>query len=207
MSKIVIIAAGSFHGKSLIALNAASTLKFSGVVTTDTIRNVLLVEHPNKTYLATSTYLLSESDLAKQKNDVSEVIKKIINIYRRRGEHIIVEGMHFSDSFLEWSSRELFCGICLNNTLSLAQRLIYKNLTRSKLRLNGKFTDKEEEFGLINENNVNESLYMHNQIRIGKIHSDILVSCKKNGFKLIEYDNIQLATEITISAIKEYLKY
>ena len=132
-AKIVIISGGSFQGKSIIALEIAAKFRFSSVIATDAIRNVLKVLGLNKDYLSTSTYLLPASLLQKQMEEVSNVIRAMIDIYSERGEHIVIEGMHFSEDFIGWTKTKDFHKIFINNYLPLRDRVILKNITRSRL--------------------------------------------------------------------------
>jgi 2-phosphoglycerate kinase len=134
-TKIIVIASGSFQGKSIIALEVAARFEFSGVITTDTVRNVLKILNPDRDYLSTSTYLLSETLLLKQMEEVSSVVKEMIAIYRKRGEHVVIEGMHFSNDFLRWTESQNFHKVFINNRLPLRERVLYKHTTRSRLRL------------------------------------------------------------------------
>jgi len=202
-AKIVIITSGSFTGKSLISLKAASKLYFSGVVTTDTIRNLLKVTNSHKEYLSTSTYLLSPQSLMKQQDEVSELIMKIIPIYEKRGEHIIFEGMHFNDKFLEWASGKEYCCICLNNLLPLSRKVILKSKTRSKLRIIDKISSKHS-WGHVNEGNVYNTSYLKYGDRIKEINNSILDSCKKHRFKLIEFKEISNGIKETVDYISHF---
>ncbi len=202
-SRIVIVAGGSFVGKSIIALEIATKCKFSGVITTDTVRNVLKVLWPDKEYLSTSTYLLSESLLLKQKEQISSVIKKMIPIYKSRGEHVVIEGMHFSENFLKWTLSQNFCRIFINNRLPLRKRVIYKNLTRSRLGLYDPVSS-ERIFGVVDESNVENSSYMKHQARIAQIHNSMLALCTKYGFEIVEFDDIEDGITKAISSVERW---
>jgi 2-phosphoglycerate kinase len=188
-AKIVVIAGGSFHGKSLVALEVAARFNFSGVLTTDSIRNTLTILYPDKCYLSTSIYLLSESSLQKQVEEVSDVIKQMTAIYRNRGEHMVIEGVHFSDDFLRWTETQDFCRIFLDNLLSFKERILYKHATRSRLRLydpvSATFTMNN-----ITSANVENSSYVLNQVRITEIHDQLRASCLKYGFQVVEFHDI-----------------
>lgn len=200
-SRIVIVAGGSFVGKSIIALEIATRCKFSGVITTDTVRNILRVLWPDKEYLSTSTYLLPEPLLLKQMQQVSSVIKKMIPIYKSRGEHVVIEGMHFSEDFLKWTLSQNFCRIFINNCLPLRERVIYKNLTRSRLGLYDPVSSRRV-FGVVNESNVENSSYMKHQARITQIHNSMLALCIKYGFEVVEFDDIKDGIARAISSVE-----
>ena len=202
-AKIVIIAGGSFQGKSLISLELAYKLKFSAVITTDFVRNILNVLNPNMEFLSTSTYMMSTDNLLKQKELVSEAVKKIIDIYLSRGEHIIVEGMHFSKEFLKWSSLKKYCNICIDNLLPLKDRLILKSITRSRLR----FYDPESHkyyFNSVNKQNVDMTSYIQYQDTINDIHKKILESCKTNGYEIVSFSKINKVIRYITKLIKDW---
>lgn len=95
---IIFLAGGSFQGKSLISLHLANKYQFSGVVTTDMIRNILRIHatpEDKRRFFSTSTYRMSPEDLMMQKKLVSDEVKRLLPIYIKRGEKIIFEGMHF----------------------------------------------------------------------------------------------------------------
>lgn len=201
--KIIIITAGSFHGKSVVSLKTAAKLNLSGVLSTDMIRNILNINFPERNYLSTSTYLLDKKKLSKQKNDVSGIIKKMITIYEDRGENIIIEGMHFNNEFLEWAMKRKYCCICLNNELSLSERVILKKITRSKLRI-VKDETLQNFSGEINSLNVVNTLYMLHAKRIDEISNEIFISCKKNGYELIEFTSLKDAVDKTFNYILKF---
>ena len=123
-------------GKSIIAHHLAEKYDFSGVICTDMIRNQFLCETGNTVLYSTSTPTMNEVDLEKQQENVSSLLLETIEIYKNRGEKIIVEGMHFTDTVLNKLNS---FGDCLmlgiNNTLPLKTRLyLKKNTTRPKCR-------------------------------------------------------------------------
>ena len=203
-ARIVIIASGSFQGKTIIALEVATKFDFSGIITTDTIRNVLKVLGPDKDYLSTSTYLLPEPLLLKQMEEVSNVIRAMIDIYTERGEHLVIEGMHFSEDFMEWAKCQDFHRIFINNNLPLRDRVILKNTTRSRL---GYFdpVSLQKKYGKIDEFNVDNSSYIKYQERIIKIHASIRDLCILNEFDLIEFDNIDDGISKTFASVDSWL--
>lgn len=203
-ARIIILAGGSFQGKSIIALEIARKFKFSGVISTDMVRNVLKTLWPREEYLSTSTYLLPEPLLLKQMDQVSAILQRMISIYRNRGEHIIIEGMHFSKDFIEWVSLQNFFKIFVNNRLPFQQRVIYKTITRSRLRLYDSNYSKYI-FGPVNESNINDSVYIKYQQRITQIHDHLLALCVKNGFQVIDFDDIEDGITKAIDSVERWL--
>lgn len=200
-AKIVILTGGSFQGKSLIALRVASKYNFSGVIATDVVRNVLKVQNPSVDFLSTSTYTLPPKLLRKQMVAVSETVRSILRIYRERGEHVIIEGMHLSPGFLRWASGQAFCRICLNNTLPLSRRLILKSKTRSRLRFQ-QVQHTGEYFGMVDDSNVNTTVYMKYADRITQIHGTLVRTSEQNGFKRIDFDELTKGIEMVCHAIE-----
>lgn len=201
--RIVTLAAGSFQGKSLIALHVASMLNFSCVLTTDLIRNVLTKQFPRKEYLSTSTYRLSKKDLDNQQHKVSEIIKDIVQIYIDRGEHLIIEGMHFSRDFIEWSVKNNFCSIFLDNKTSFRDRVLYKNITRTKLRICDP-GNKPDNYDRLDDSSVMNSSYIKHQERIDEIHQELKKACIEFGFKIIDFSDINIGKKKTVSQIIEF---
>lgn len=205
-ARIIIIAGGSFQGKSTISLKLAAYFGMSGVLTTDIIRNILKVLNPDADYFSTSTYLLSEELLQKQMNKVCSVIKELIGIYQTRGEHIIIEGMHFSEEFISWASSQDFLNICLDNSLPLSKRIVLKGKTRSKLRFYDSLVD-EYYFQKVDDSNVTNSSYLKYQNKIDQIHRILLHNCRLSDFHIIEFNNINQGIELSIQEINSWLEY
>ena len=76
MEKFIFVAGGSFQGKSMVALRIAAQFKFSGVLTTDMIRNFHNINDSSNEVFSTSTYLMKPEDFNRQKEIVSNSLKK-----------------------------------------------------------------------------------------------------------------------------------
>lgn len=185
VSPVIIIAAGSFSGKSIIANHLANKYCFSGVLCTDMVRNFFYVTTKNESIFSTSTYKMSVAALNEQKEIVSQTIAGIIEIYRKRGENIIIEGMHFSESFLSSLSDKDYLLIGLDNKLSVKEKVLLKRKTTRK-GISDK-TEKEEK-------------------RIEEIHNELLNCCKKNNFHIIAFDDIEVAKKECEVLVEDYLK-
>ena len=185
VSPVIIIAAGSFSGKSIIANHLANKYCFSGVLCTDMVRNFFYVTTKNESIFSTSTYKMSVAALNEQKEIVSQTIAGIIEIYRKRGENIIIEGMHFSESFLSSLSDKDYLLIGLDNKLSVKEKVMLKRKTTRK-GISDK-TEKEEK-------------------RIEEIHNELLNCCKKNNFHIIAFDDIEVAKKECEVLVEDYLK-
>lgn len=194
-SKIIIITGGSFQGKSLIALALANTLEYSGVLSSDAVRNVLKVISPEKKYLGTSTYLLPVEALTRQLNDVSDVMKKVIGIYESRGENIIIEGMHFSSNFFVWAKDKGFALMTLDNELPFDERIVLKGKTRSKLRMISE-PSQECEFIKVNQENAKSTAYYQYKDRIEQIHQNILKQSREQGSHIVRFREIREAIDL-----------
>ena len=199
--KIIVVAGGSFQGKSLIALDLAHHLNFSGVLTTDTIRNIFKTISPDKPHLSTSTYLLSTENLNQQYTDVSKIILDLIPIYQSRGEHIVIEGMHFTPELLHFFSKIEYCNIFLNNKLPFHERIIKKQITRSNLSMqDGVQTEN------IDEATVESTRYYVHQERIKQIHYDLMQNCVRLGFHIVEFDDLNDGKEQVIRIALDWIK-
>lgn len=185
VSPVIIIAAGSFSGKSIIANHLANKYCFSGVLCTDMVRNFFYVTTKNESIFSTSTYKMSVVALNEQKEIVSQTIAGIIEIYRKRGENIIIEGMHFSESFLSSLTDKDYLLIGLDNKLSVKEKVLFKRKTTRK-GISDK-TEKEEK-------------------RIEEIHNELLNCCKKNNFHIIAFDDIEVAKKECEVLVEDYLK-
>lgn len=198
--KIIFIAGGSFQGKSLIALHLANKYQFSGVVTTDMIRNILRIHaipKDKRRYFSTSTYRMTPEDLMVQKEFVSNEVKRLLPIYVKRGEKIIFEGMHFSDAFIKnYLSKKEYLRIFIDNELALSQKVELKRITRNNLNVNN---------GMDNFN-YNSTVYSNYEERIIEIHSQMKEVCKKNGFHIVCFTDIEEGKKKCESLVDDFLK-
>ena len=79
---------------------------------------------------------MSPEDLIMQKEFVSNEVKRLLPIYKKRGEKIIFEGMHFSDAFIKnYLSKKEYLRIFIDNELALSQKVELKRITRSNLKI------------------------------------------------------------------------
>lgn len=198
--KFIFIAGGSFQGKSLIALHLANKYQFSGVVTTDMIRNILRIHaipKEKRRYFSTSTYRMSPEDLMMQKDFVSNEVKRLLPIYVKRGEKIIFEGMHFSDELIKnYLSKKDYLRIFIDNELGLSQKVELKRITRNNLNVKNEMDNF----------NYNSTVYSDYEDRIIEIHSQMKEVCKKNGFHIVCFTDIEEGKKKCESFVDEYLK-
>lgn len=194
--KFIFIAAGSFQGKSLIALKLAAKFNFSGVLTTDMIRNIYTVNNIGNDIYSTSTYLMEKKDLEEQKEVVSETLLKVIDIYKMRGEKMIFEGMHFSNKFIKTIKDTPYFKLFLNNNSTPKDRFIYKAITRNKFSVNQ--ANK-------NEVQYEDTMYYKYESCMIKIHENLKYICLKNGFIEVEYTTIEEAVSKCEKMVNEYL--
>ncbi len=181
---LIIFVAGSFSGKSLIASHIANKYQFSGVLSTDMVRNFYRVFTRDEQIFSTSTYKMSVIDLDKQKELVSKMVLEIIHIYQKRGEKMIVEGMHFSESFLSQVAQKGCLVIGLDNKIIMDEKIQYKKeTTRSNVSTK---TEKEKK-------------------RILEIHNELIDSCKRNRFNIVEFTDIEDAKKQCEQLVEIYL--
>ena len=197
--RIVLIAGGSFQGKSIIALNTANYFNFSCVISTDLIRNLLIKLSPDDRLISTSTYRLDKHNLNLLINRVSDILKNIVPIYIKRGEHLIIEGTHLSTDIIKWANDNGFCCIFIDNLNPLTERVILKNITRTQLRKGNNY-----DYGYINRSNVFESSYIKHDKEISQIHEKLKKSCTDNRFNIIKFYNIDTAKKDVIKFISKF---
>lgn len=127
---IIVLVGGSHMGKSIIARHLAEKYDFSGIICTDMIRNQLQINTNDTRIFSNHTPSMSDEDLQKQQQIISEELLKLINIYTERGEKIIIEGMHFTKEALFLLEENKNCIIIgIDNQLSLEKRLELKKIT------------------------------------------------------------------------------
>src|SRR3989339_877957 len=131
MTKTIVLVGGSFHGKSLIALQIAQNFKIPSIICTDSVRNMLNVTYPNRPYLSTSTYRLSSTELNKQFKHVSNVLRQMMPIYEKRGESTVLEEIH--KQIMKYFTRHKLPIIKFNTIEVATQKItaLIKNLIKS----------------------------------------------------------------------------
>lgn len=194
MEKFIFVAGGSFQGKSLMALRIAAQFKFSGVLTTDMIRNFHNINDSSNEVFSTSTYLMKPEDFNRQKEKVSDSLKKIMEIYRFRGEKMIFEGVHFSDQFIRSIKDTEYLKIFINNKISPKERFEYKKKTRS----NFSYLDNETR-------TYEHTTYFEHEQRMMQIHEDLKKVCVENNFTVIDYTDINEAFMQCEELVDNYL--
>lgn len=183
-SPVVIVVAGSFTGKSLISHHLANKYLFSGVLSTDMVRNMLCIQTNNKRVFSMSPYRMTAEDFNEQVCGVSNMIDSMIGIYRKRREKIIFEGVHFSESFLSSLNNKDCLLIALDNKLPIEERLNLKKRT-TRLSLSPK-TEKDKQ-------------------RIEEMHNDLMRNCIKNGFHIVDFNDIEVAKRQCERLVEKYL--
>ncbi len=200
-AKIVIITGGSFNGKSTVAIQIAARLGFAGVIPVDSIRNTLKITYPKREYFSTSIYMLPEQQIYNKIEDVSVLTEKMITLYKNRGEHVIFEGIHWSEEIFGWIAANNFCRICLVNRLPLEKRVVLKNSTRSKLRYEDIKTGKQR-LGKLDASNIHSSTYIKKKDKINKHQNFLIKNAIKNDFKIIKFDKLKLGVEEAIDWVR-----
>ena len=201
-SAVIVIGGGSFQGKSLIALNIAYDFKIPNILCTDTIRNILHTLNPSSPYYSTSTYLMKPEDLEIQMREVSNVIRNLLAIYEKRGEGLIIEGMHLSKELINYLSRKDNVIIfALNNELPFKERLRYKSLTRKRVEYFDPKTNRIK-YGPPTDDNIPFTRYAKHITRINEIHLQIVGWYKESGAFIINFENIEQAHQQIKKIIK-----
>ena len=206
MNKIVVVGGGSFQGKSLIAVHIAYKLKIPSIVCTDTVRSILHVLNPTALYFSTSTYLMSPENLKRQMKEVSRVLRELLSIYKRRGESVVIEGMHLSPDFLTYLSNKPNTLIfCIDNMLPLEKRLEYKSLTRHRVEYHDPETGNIT-YGSLTMDKLQNTPYMQHANRIEEIHKEIVGCFSQRSLPIIEFNHINVAIEKIDAIIENWLK-
>jgi len=206
MNRVIIIGGGSFQGKSLIALCVAHKFNIPLIISTDTIRNILHILNPHAPYLLTSTYLMSSNDFKRQLSEVSKVLLELLVIVEKRGEDIIIEGMHLSDDFIaHMHSKENAVLLCIDNKQTFEKRIKYKSLTRHRVEYFDPFS-KEIKYGDISESNLMFTPYAKNASRISEIHQQILSYFIENQLPIVQFQEIEDAMESIDKIICNFMR-
>lgn len=180
---VVVVVGGSFTGKSIISNHLSNKYQFSGVLSTDMVRNFFRISTGDRKTYQTSTYRMDDGELNVQKNNVSNMIKQMLEIYRSRREKIIIEGMHLTEDFLKNINRRDCLIIGLHNKRNIDDRLDLKmKTTREEV---SKKTEDEKK-------------------RINEIHYGIIECCKRNNFKVVEFEDIEDAKRECESLVEEF---
>ena len=198
-NKFIFIAGGSFQGKSLIAMHLANKYKYSGVISTDMVRNLLrnmATPEDKEKYYSTSTYRMRKANLNRQKQDVSKKIEDLLPIYEERGEKMIFEGMHFSDKFIKKLSKSDYLKIFINNDLGLKDKVRLKGVTRNSLSV-----EKEME-----RFSYGSTTYSKFENRIIEIHKDMKKVCEQNGFNIVSFTEIGDGKKQCCELVDDYLR-
>lgn len=206
MNKIIVVGGGSFQGKSLIALQIAYKFKIPLVICTDSIRSILHILNPEAPYFFTSTYLMSPVDLERQMKEVSKVLRELLRLYEKRGENIIIEGMHLSQEFIAYlSSKSNVLIFCIDNKLPLERRLEYKATTRHRVEYLDPKTGKVK-YGRLTRSNIHFTPYIRHANRIEEIHRQIVGYFLQRNLPVIEFENINKAIEVTDVMVGKFVK-
>ena len=97
---------------------------------------------------------------------------------------MIVEGMHFSESFLSQVAQKGCLVIGLDNKIIMDEKIQYKKeTTRSNVSTK---TEKEKK-------------------RILEIHNELIDSCKRNRFNIVEFTDIEDAKKQCEQLVEIYL--
>jgi 2-phosphoglycerate kinase len=133
---------------------------------------------------------------------VSEIILGLLAIHKRRGESVILEGMHFDDQFIGTLSKwEDVLLICLNNTLPFSEKVLLKSKTRDRVE----FVDTQSgeiRYGSITSEDVDKTPYIEHADRINEIHEEILESFRRHSLRIIDFTEIEHAIESIIRLIE-----
>lgn len=119
------------------------------------------------------------------------MLTKLLEVYRERGEKIMLEGVHFTKDFLELIMKRGGIVFCTDNQVPFITRIEKKTLTRTKLK----------GFDPRNVNWVKESSYLLHKQRIEEIHLETIMMCRELNAHIISYRNLSQAYKNMLSII------
>lgn len=189
MDKIILIAGGAFQGKSLISLKLASILNYSAVISTDLIRNFIRIKNPSSESMNMQPYLLTEERWINQKVETCNLLQDLIPLYIKRGEKVILEGVHFTEDFLDYIYKLNGHIFLLDNLTPFNERVEKKTITRTLLNA----------YDVNNPDWVESSSYIRYRSRFEEIHQNILTMGELIPSKTISFLSLE-------EAIKKILK-
>jgi 2-phosphoglycerate kinase len=202
-TRIVAIAGGFFQGKSSVALAVAGRLGFSAVISTDMVKSLLRILHPERGYLDSAGYSLADSHVVAQMREVSDTIIQLLDVYDRHQEHVVVEGLHLTDDFMDWIRRGRHCGICLDNEVPLRARILLKTKIRANFRVHASDASRNNA-AEITESNVDSSRFMKDEALVMTLQASILDKCRDNGFHVLRFRDIEDAKNAAVDHVRAW---
>ena len=106
-SPFVIIGWWAIQWKSLVANEVATQCKIWGIVSTDLIRNILRAQQSSDPILLSTSHLTLE-DFDKQRQEVSDLLKRTLPFYSDRWERLVIEwraSVFSLNNQLPWNER------------------------------------------------------------------------------------------------------
>ena len=97
-----------------------------------------------------------------------------------------------------------FCKICINNVTPLAERVIHKGITRSRMGVYDPISNKRINT-VVMKSNVANSTYIKHQERIQEIHNRILNNSIKYGFTKVEFGDIEKGFEEVAKTVEQWM--
>lgn len=179
---IIVLAGGSFQGKSLIASRLSYSMQIPTVICTDVLRNIIRAQSPDKAYLHTNTFILSKDHFNRQVKEVSELLIKLLAEFESRGEDVIIEGVHLSDEFFRYAIKNNFACFVLNNMISQEKKIQLKSITRKTLEI---ASDK------ISQENLKAQ-----KSRMIDIHKEILERTNALNIPAVEYRDLETGYDL-----------
>ena len=149
---------------------------------------------------------MSPEDLERQMEEVSKVLQELLRLYEKRGENIIIDGMHLSQKFITYLSYKSNALIfCIDNKLPLEKRLEYKAATRQRVEYIDPKTGKVE-YGSLTRSNLHFTPYIKHANRIEEIHRQIVGYFLQRGLPVIEFEDINKAMEVIDAMVGNFVK-
>lgn len=188
-SSIILIISGPFQGKSLAAIKIADICLYSGIVSTDTLRNVLRQLDPTP-ILCESTSRLTDLQFQKQREAVSILTEKLMETYAKCGEKVIFEGIHFSKPLLRKALRHGANCFFIENQLPWMDRVRLKTLTNPSVRVINPKT-LQTIYLPVSKVALEDNLYLKSESVFERIHNTLKKDCTSLGIKTLNFSNFE----------------
>jgi 2-phosphoglycerate kinase len=131
----------------------------------------------------------------------------MIAIYNKRGETAIIEGMHLSSDFIEFTSKESnIISFAIDNKISMEKKINYKfNTTRSKLEYFDSNIN-ETVYKKFKGDILMKSPYMNHVDRIQEIHTDIIRDFRSYNLPVIEFSTLDEGIDASNVLVNDFIR-
>ncbi len=204
-SPFVIIGWWAFQWKSLVANEVATQCKIWGIVSTDLIRNILRAQLSSDSILLSTSHLTLEN-FDKQRQEVSDLLKRTLPFYSDRWERLVIEWIHFSRDFLIESVQWWAAVFSLNNQLPWNERVSLKEKITPIGRVVDAKTGIESLIPLKSNTrgegkSHTENAYLLRWKKYADIHAKLTWDMKEAWARVISFRDIEIAVRQIMQSI------